>query len=281
MKVLSRILFGALAVASFASCKKNNQWVDKDAKAAPEYSQFALSTFTGSYFIENSATSEYKIPVGFTTVSNADRTIQFSYKSFKAVQGTQYTAPASMTIKAGQALDTLRIKGLFAGYATPGRKDTVVIKISGGSAPAFSGKDSVVLYLQKYCPVVQADITGLFNNTREYTSAGAFSYGPYTTAVSNFTSTGTTTATVQFENLYDDGWNNINATLDWTNPANFTVTIASQATGKSYSGAPTNVRSTTGRTNTFSSCDQSYNFFVDLVNGSTVISSAYNFRLAR
>jgi hypothetical protein len=276
MKVLSRILFGALAVASFASCKKNNLWVDKDAKAAPEYSEFTLSTFTGSYFIENSATSEYKIPVGFTTVSTADRTIQFSFTSNSAVQGTQYTAPASMTIKAGKALDTLRIKGLFAGYATPGRKDTVVIKISGGSAPGFAGKDSVRLIMQKYCPVFQADITGLFNNTREYTSAGAFSYGPYTTAVSNFTSTGATTATVQFENLYDDGWNNINATLDWTSPANFTVTIASQATGTGK-----NVRTTAGKTNTFSSCDQTYNFFVDLLTGTTVTTSSYNFRLGR
>jgi hypothetical protein len=92
------------------------------------------------------------------------------------------------------------------------------IKITGGDVPAFgSGRDSLMLTLRRYCAPSLTALAGAYTNTNEYTSAGAFSYGPYTTTVSNLAMVAgsTTSATGKISNLYDDGWNDLNFTIDW------------------------------------------------------------------
>ena len=203
-----------------------------------------------------------------------DRVVNLCYTSNSAVQGVQYNAPTSVTIKAGETLDTLRIAGLFSGYPLSSRVDTVYVKICGGDVTPSSYWNNFRVILRKYCDVNLAALMGDYPNTNEYTSSGAFSYGPYLTRVKNLVSTGPTSATGQMENLYDDGWSDINVTLNWSNPSAFSVTIPSQPTGKGY-----NVVST--GTNTFSSCDRSFNLNVNLVNPTTgaVLSSNYKFVL--
>lgn len=268
-----------IAVTGIVACKKNNVGVDVDPVQAPAMAEFAYynQNFAKSFYVQTSNTT-FKIPVGITNVSNKDRTVQFTYSSPTAVAGTHYTAPSSIVIPAGKALDSVTVTGIPANIAT-GAAYVLKIKITGGDVPALAGKDSVMLTIRKYCPVVLSALQGLYNNTNEYTSSGAFSYGPYTTAVNNLVSTGATTATGKLVNLYDDGWNDITANFDWTDPANFKISIPLQPTGKSYSGAPTSVRTSTNAAavSTFSSCDRSLSFGVDLVNGSTVISGNYKF----
>lgn len=281
-KVFSYILLAGLAMLSIMSCKKNNLVVDKIVTAPPfaKFNTILAADTIGTYYIKSSNTP-YKLPIGITNVSGQDRVIQFTYTSRTAVQGTQYTAPASITIPAGKALDSLTVTGLFAGFPLSTRIDTVKIEITGGDVPASSYKSRYYLILRKYCDVVLANLSGNYLNTNEYGSSGAFSYGPYTTALTNVVSTGATTATASLVNLYDDGWNNISCTLDWTSPSNFKVTIPLQPTGRSYSGAPTSVRTSTSASaiaSTFSSCDRSITLAIDLVNnGTTVISSGYRF----
>lgn len=281
-------LIAALAVTTLigiVSCKKKNFAVDVDPLIPPAASKFgyydATAPISKTFYVGAAAPANvFKIPVGITNVSDKDRTIQFTYSSTTAVAGTQYTAPASIVIPAGKALDSLPITGIFANIPT-GVAYLLKIKITGGDVPAFgSGRDSVLLTLRRYCPVVLANLAGLYNNTNEYTSAGAFSYGPYTTAVTNVTSTGATSASAKIVNLYDDGWNDLNATFDWSDPANFKITIPLQATGKTYfAGGPTSVRTSTNASavNTFSACDRSISFGIDLVTGATVNQSNYKF----
>lgn len=274
-------------LVGIVSCKKKNLVVDKDPVVPPSAVRFtyydASAPLLKTFYVGAAAPANtFKIPVGTTDVSSKDRTIQFCYTSPTAVAGTQYTAPASLVIPAGKAVDSLTITGNFANIPT-GASYVLTVKICGGDVAAFgSGRDSLVLTLRRYCPVVLANLAGLYNNTNEYTSAGAFSYGPYTTAVTNLTSTGATTATGKLVNLYDDGWNDITANFDWTNPANFTISIPSQSTGKSYGGGVvTNVRTSTSASavSTFSSCDRSLSFGIDLVNSSTgaLLSTNYKF----
>jgi hypothetical protein len=277
---MNKLFYSLILLAvGFAACKKNNYVVDQDPLtpgAVAKFNVLKTADTAGLYYIRNAGPT-FNIPVGINTVSDKDRVVNLCYTSTNAVQGVQYNGPTSITIPAGKTVDTLRIQGLFAGYPTSTRVDTVYVKICGGDVPASAYWSTYRIIMRKYCDVVLATVAGAYNNTNEYTSSGAFSYGPYATTVTNLTMVAgsTTKATGTLNNLYDDGWNPITATFDWTDPAAFKVTIASQPTGKSYSGAPTNVRTSTTGTNTFNSCDRSITLAIDLVNGSTVIASAY------
>lgn len=274
-------LLSLLIIISLTSCKKNNFAVDVDPKTFTTAAQFLPSdgVLRVNYYVRN-VNAPYKIPVALTDVAAVDRTIQVTYSSRTAVAGVQYTGPSSITIPAGKVIDTLNFQGIFAGLPA-GRVDTVKVKFTGVNT--VSRKDSFELIIRRYCDVILTNLAGNYPNTNEYTSAGAFSYGPYTTAVKNIVQTSSTTATAQLENLYDWGWNDINCTLDWTNPAAFSVTIPLQVTG---GGTPTSsVRTSTasGTVSTFSSCNTTFTLDVDLVNTSTgaIQTSKYRFALAK
>lgn len=282
MKMNNRLsrLFSVASVALvvlFTSCKKNNFSVDVDPLQVPSRAQFVPSNSINrvSYFVLSSG-APYKIPVGMTDVSTVDRTINLTYSSRTAVAGQQFNAPTTMTIKAGQAVDTLNFVGLFAGYATPGRVDTVKVKFSGIGGVAL--KDSFELIMRKYCDVVLTNLAGAYPNTREFTSAGALSWGPYTTTLKNVVSTGATTATAQIENMYDDGWNDINCTLSWASPTSFTVTIPLQPTGSPNRSVRTSTAA--GAVSTFSSCDNTLTLDIDLVNSTTGAATTSRYRIS-
>jgi hypothetical protein len=271
--LLSLVCFSALLF--MASCKKSKI---SEASVPPTAAHFTNKT-GASFFVQNTANSTFKIPIGLTAPVASDTKVTVTVTSpTGAAAGVQYNLPSStITIPAGQTLDSLTVQGIFAGF--PGsRVDTLVFKISGGDVEAAPYNDTYKLVLRKVCPVVFATLAGNYSNTNEY-FGGAFQYGPYVTGVSNLVSTGATTATGQITNIYDDGWNAINVVFDWTDPANFKVSIPLQPTGKSYNGAPTSVRSSSGQPNTFSSCDRTVTLTIDLVNGGTPILTNYQIQM--
>ncbi len=265
----------AAALLLIISCNKE---INDDIKTPPAFSEFGTSNLTGNYFVTNSASSSFKIPIGITNISDKDRTIQISISSSTgAVAGVQYTAPTSIVIPAGKALDSLAIRGLFAGYPT-GRKDVLRIRITGGDVPVNTYNNSYTLNLQKYCDVVLAALSGNFT-ANEYLNDGSFSYGPYGSAVVSLTATGATSASGAFVNLFDAGWRNIQFTMDWSDPANFRISIPLQSTGVSD---PAYVRGSSGRVNAFSSCDQTFTVSLDLLDGAQVLEyPGYQFRLKK
>ncbi len=277
-----------LILVVFAGCSRNEIL----NVTPPTLAEFAFSSnaTTAMYYIEPD--SEFKIPVGLTNIATENVTLNFSYTS-SAAQGGQFTAPASLTIAAGKAVDTLRIKGLFTGYPTTTRSDELKIKITSANVDVNMLRDSFVVTMRKFCPVSVNALLGEYKNANEYLSDGTFSWGPYTAAVTLVSNPGTgDTAWVKLVNLYDDGWNDLNAKLDWTNKAALKVTVPLQPTGRSYNsaGAPavaqgTYVRSSTStaasNVNTFSSCNNTITVSLDLVNGSNVYGSNYQFRLAK
>ena len=273
------IIVAAGLMLGISSCKKGDH-LDKIV-TPPAFAKFGTAAIS-QYFVTNSSSSTFKIPVGFTVKSEAARTINFTYiSSTGAAQGVQYTAPTSIIIPAGGIADSLTIKGIFSGYPT-GRKDTLRVKISGVDTAFYN---TYTLVMQKYCDVVLTALTGNYNNTDEYTSSGSHSWGPYTTALKGVQTLTATTGKGLIENLYDAGWADIEATFDWTDPANFKVVIAKQNTGTLDDGGfPLFVRTTSGKINTFSSCDQTFSLSVDLLggaNGTDVIATGYQFRLKR
>lgn len=289
-KILTAASLSLLAiVALIAGCKKTGNL--DNLTVPPAQSSFANKTL-GTFYVKNDPNTYYKIPVGITNVASVDRTVTVSVTSpTGAVAGTQYSLPTmNVVIPAGKALDSLTVKGNFAGY--PGtRQDTLVFTITGGDVPPSSFNNTFKLVLRRYCDVVGANLMGAYANSRDYdrSLAGTPSAAKYTVTLANFTPVGTagTSATVLIKNLggtgdigfapfaaTDPAATGITATLDWSNPANFTVSIPKQNYVTSlYSYG----QSTITGTGTFSSCDQTftitYTVGVGAGNFSAVVSN--------
>ena len=282
------IVLSITFVSALVSCEKKNLAVDVEPLNVPSKARFAYydvnAPVSKTFYVEATAPDNvFNVPVGITNVATVDRTIQLSYSSATAVAGTHYTAPATVVIPAGQAIAQLPVTGIFANIPA-GAAHVLTIKITGGDVPSFgSGRDSILLTLRRYCAPSLAALAGNYTNTNEYTTSGAFSYGPYTTTVSNLAMVpgSTTQATGSVSNIYDDGWNDVNITLDWSDKSNFKVTIPLQPIGKTYTGGLTHVRTSTasGAVNTFSACERSFSFGIDLVNNTTGVAGATNYKI--
>lgn len=273
-----------LGVFIIGGCQKEDTLV-----SVPSQAHFVSSEKYLNYYVTSAATDSFVVEVGTTDISNSDRTVTFSISSpTGAVQGTQYTiiSPSSgntITIPAGQSIASIKLHGIFSAF--PGtRKDTLVFTLSQPSIETAKFNDTLGIVMQKFCNVVLADLGGNFT-ANEYLEDGSFSYGPYASGVVNLTSTGATTASGAFVNLFDYGWNDINFTMDWKDPANLKINIPVQATGATNAGGNFSyVRGTTGKPNTniFSSCDQTYSIAIDLMTGPTTVAySGYQIRLMR
>ncbi|MBN8833074.1 MAG: hypothetical protein ABS68_11165 [Niastella sp. SCN 39-18] len=282
---------------SLVACKKENLSIDKDPLVPREVARFVLARLTDStktFFIPAN-NGDYKIPVGFTTVSNEDRKITFSYTSTDATAGVQYQAPASVTIPAGKALDTLRLTGLFGGFSSASQIDTVVIRITDqGAAPstAYILPTKITIYLRQFCdessPVLSM-FAGTYAHTNELFGTGA--YGPYTTTMGVPVPLTATTAKISVSNIYDTGWGPIDFTLDWSNPAALkTTVIAGTVPGadagdlnSAYAGLPVVVRAhATTPFGSFSGCTQTFTLYMQLgVGGLGYFSDVYRVILNR
>jgi hypothetical protein len=254
-------IFFVGALLLLGGCDKTKVY---DLITPPPQAHFITSG--GSYYISNSSSSSFKIPIGTTNVSNVDRKVTVSVSSpTNAAAGVQYNLPSTtVTIPAGKAVDSITVNGLFAGYAS-GRKDTLTFTISGGDVEPGSFNSTYKLVLQKYCDVVLSNLAGSY--TQSFDVQGS-SYGPYTSVVSA-TSTGATSATLVIKNFSAAAFGpfvstdaaanpGITVNIDWSNPANFTTTIPAQSFYKDPSyGAATITGVGTG---SFSSCDNTFTF---------------------
>lgn len=247
------------------SCKKNNIAIDQDPIIAKPVAKFNRPDSIATYYIKSTG-EPFLLPIGVTNVSDKDRVVTFAYSSRTAVAGQQYNAPASITIKAGAALDTLRIQGLYAGFASASRIDTLLITITGGDVGVPLGytaprKGQFRLILRKYCDVNIQSFLGAYANTKDGT------YGPYTTTVTSAVQTGPTTGYLIIKNIWDPGVPvSTRVDLDWANPANFLATIANQSFDPA---APWNIVQYPSATGTFSSCDQTFTLRYNLTNSTT------------
>lgn len=257
-------------VAAINGCTKDNTIiipsVSKFVAPSTTYNTTSLA-YVNSYYITNSTSSVFKIPVGITTPASVDRKITFvASSSTGAASGVQYTLPSStVTIPAGKVVDSLAVNGIFAGYPT-GRKDTLTLSISGGDVGIFSAYSTYKLVMQGYCDVVASNLSGNFVNSTDTYSGAASTKPNYTASISSWTPLTATTATVIIKNMgatSDNGWGpfrptdgsttGILATLNWSNPANFSVTIANQNYFNDGSG-----QSTITATGTFSACSSTF-----------------------
>lgn len=268
-KINGLLVIVVIMVAAFIiGCDKTKEYT---TIVPPKQAHFLYNSI-GTYYIKDDPNSVFKLPIGLTKASSTPTVVNVTVTSNTgAALGTQYTLPAtSVTIPAGKVVDSLSIKGLFAGYnSATTRVDTLLITIQSGDYPQSDVNYTYKLVLRKYCDVIESQLTGNYTSTKDYYNVTTVSGGSYTTSISNWVGTSATTATVIIKNLgatsdvgfgpflpTDAAATGLTATLNWTNPANFTVTIPSQ---NYVSSLYTYGASTISGSGTFSSCDQSFN----------------------
>ena len=279
MKKYSYWLFTAIAaITLFTACKKGDSM-----SLPPEFATF--TNLTSDRYEITGPNVSYKVPVGLSTISAQDRTVNISVSSpTGAVEGTHYTlSTKTLVIPAGKAVDSITVQGNYAQYLA-GRKDTLIFTIVDPGAKPSDYNSTFTLFMRGPCFASDLDATtvqdllGDYNDTRETNSAGANPYGPYTTTIKNFQLVSPTTAKVKLENIYDDGWSDIEATLDWTDVNNAKVTIVRQPTGTNYAaGMPMDVRTNPTTVSTFNYCTQTFNLSLDIIvnNYPTTGSAAF------
>jgi hypothetical protein len=258
MKKIFNLIYITLCIiiVGLSGCDKTKEY---PIITPPAQAHF-MNTTVATYYVKNDPTSVFKIPIGLTNPATENTTVNVAVVSpTNAVVGTQYILPASsVTVPAGKTIDSLTVKGLFAGYAVL-RVDTLTFTIQNGKVPASDYNATYKLILRKYCDVILPSLAG--NYTRSFDlQTGQPTYGPYLTSFSNLAlvSGSTTTATAKITNFWDAGGPQITVNLDWTDPANFKTSIPAQFlyTDPTYGAA-----TITGVGNgSFSSCDNTFSF---------------------
>jgi hypothetical protein len=186
-----------------------------------------------TYQVKDEPTSQYRIRIGTTNVSNVDRTVQYLVKPISGISPSGYTIPTgqtrgTLTIPAGQTTASITVKAPYAPYDDPFLKDTLLFTLAEPSIKVSGFQDSVYLVLRGRC--VESDVNlqellGTYNQTFE--DFGGQS-GPYSTRVINVRSLSPTTGIIDVEKIYDPSWTAIRFILDWTDPNNRTVTLNEQ-----------------------------------------------------
>ncbi len=231
MKIINNLSLIALLAVAFllGSCDKTKPY---DVITAPPQAHF-VGKEVQIYKADVNPTPVYNVVVGTTDVSNADRSVTYKVTPISAATpGTQYSIASgnttgTVTIKAGEAVANIAVQADYASY-TNGRKDTLMFTLAEPSVKPAGFLDTVYLILRGPCfegDVTLTDLLGDYANTNE-NFGGA--YGPYTTSISSVNQTSATTGDIVVENIYDYGWAGITFHLDWTDPANRTVTLDRQ-----------------------------------------------------
>ena len=298
MKFIKNLSLSAMAglMLLLASCDKTKPY----EIVTPSSEAHFIGKDVQVYAVETDPVPVYNVVIGTTDVSTTDRVINFKITSPSgAVAGTHYTidgvgtdGTGSVVIKAGEALATVPVQAIYSAYTT-GRKDSLVFNILASDVKPAGFLNPMTLVLRGPCfegDVNLNELLGDYLNTVE--DFGGSAYGPYATAISAVSNSGATSGTITVDNIFDYGWAPITFKLDWSDPANRTVTLDQQegiAGGSTIQLDDTYqvmVRAFEGEVGTFSVCTQKITLKMqigakDASGGELWSSSLYVVDLAR
>jgi hypothetical protein len=268
MKFIKNLSLSAMAglMLLLASCDKTKPY----EIVTPSSEAHFIGKDVQVYAVETDPVPAYNVVIGTTDVSDKDRVVKFKITSPSgAVAGTQYTISGvgadgigSVTIKAKEALASVTVQAIYSAYTT-GRKDSLIFNIIESDVKPAGFLNPMILVLRGPCfegSVNLNELLGDYLNTNE--DFGGTLYGPYATAISAVSSSSATSGTITVDNIYDFGWAPITFKLDWSDPANRTVTLDQQEglAGGSTLGLDDTyqvmVRAFEGEVGTFSGCTQ-------------------------
>lgn len=224
------LTLAGIAILGLTACKKNNYVIDKDPIIPMSVAKFNFNTNSAADSIVpygiSSSNNVLKVPIGSSNVKDYDRTVSIDVDYGTAVQGVQINAvPTSLVIPAGSAVDSLPVSAIFSGYSDASRLDVVTLTIVESSDfQASFYKKKVKIQIRQFCddnaPIDAATMSsfmGDYDNTGDVYAWDPTPYGPYSTSITSATLTGATTGKISVNNLFDDGWGDVEFNLDWTN----------------------------------------------------------------
>ncbi len=237
-----KILSILAVVGVFYGCSNKDPY---DIILPPELASFSSGT-SSVFGVPNDPNAVVKIPVGFTTVSDKDRQIQFTITTPDAAKADFTVLNNPITIKAGAASDSLIIKGNYNSFTNSDDVDSVYISInaSNGVKPA-SFNNSYKLALRRFCPTNVADFSGNFvvvSDAFEDLSPG------------NIVPLTQINAT-QFSFRYPSATNAVPIVLT-INPSTNAITIDRQTIGTEWSWQPTYKNPSVQGTGTYEPCNK-------------------------
>lgn len=215
MKNILKTIFAVLIVSTLVisySCEDENAGIYQ----GPSLVSFSAG-LSGSYYVLENDDPGYLITVGYTTVSDQDRTVTFDVTGGDAVDGTHYTLGAtSVTVPAGEVIGYIEVNGIFSAFQ--GQVNTLEFTLTGDDVASF---DNVfTLSLQRYCPFDIDEFVGT------WTVSDVSDYdGPY--ADYNITTEVHNGDTLVIHGLWENA-PDVLMVMDDTDPANFTATIFDQ-----------------------------------------------------
>lgn len=245
MKNIFKILIGIFVIGSFAflySCEDE----EKGFYDGPMLVSFT-DGITDSYFVQETGDSGFEIQVGFTTPSNADRTVNLTI-SGDAKEGDQFTlASSNIIVPAGAVVGTLTVNGIYAGFI--GQIDTLIVTLTGPDIAEFDTEYTLIM--QRYCPFVGEDFEGVWSAVNDGTPGD------------DVTVTYLGGDTLLLDAIWSDqDFGPIKVIMHYDDPANFYVEILDQFVvdyGAPF--GPVNVKQ--AGSSTFSACDLTMNLNFD------------------
>lgn len=117
---------------------------------------------SGHYFVQEGNTP-FPVQVGIPSPVANDVTVQIELISATGEEGTQFDLPSSVTIRAGEVISAVPVKGYFEHLA--GRKDTISFQLVGDEVANFD--TAYTLILQQFCTFDINTFTGPYSCDEE------------------------------------------------------------------------------------------------------------------
>jgi len=228
------VLFSLVFIAALALALVNCSKPASNLHLPPSQVHF-IGNKIQPYAVEVDPAPSHAIQLGVTDVSSEDREITINVTSpTGAAEGTHYTLSTSsshvISLPAGQTLAEFEVQGIFSAYAS-GRKDTLIFTFTEPSISPAPFSDTVKLIVRGAC--FDGDVTedalnsllGVYDNSSD---DGFGPFGPYTTTIVSITPLTGTTARAVINNVWADGFGNVNFIMDWSDPNNTTIRVENE-----------------------------------------------------
>lgn len=216
---MKKLFILLISVASFISCSDPDEVTYNDSRTFVGFENTVYNLR-----VPRDASTVLNVKFASSSVSNVVRTYNVSViTDVSDANPATYSVPATFTIPANERFGTLSITGTDNGLIDATVKK-IVLKLSGLGAKETADTDILTVFVYEFCPVVVADIVGLYDSQTWWLDGAAV----------NEIVAGPTPNTLTILDFFDGPDGDFVITYDEDNK----VTFPTRRTGQLYQGGP-------------------------------------------